>query len=67
VGWGVHARPSGTDAVAEADVAGTAAAGGVLPVGRDTFNPFTGYVPCRVDFGVMADVAGAWEGSVEGM
>ena len=57
--WSVHARTSRADAVAKTNVAGAPAASGVLAVGRDALDAFASDIAGSVDFGVVADVAGA--------
>jgi len=59
VSWSVHAGTSRADAVAESNISGTAAASGVLAVGRDALDAFTSDIAGSVDFCVVADVAGA--------
>jgi len=61
VSWCIHAGTGWANAVAETNVAGTAATSGVLPVGRNAFDALSGDVAGSVDFGVVADVAGAWD------
>jgi len=60
VSWSVHAGTSRANAVAESNISGTAAASGVLAVGRDALDAFASDIAGSVHFGVVADVAGAW-------